>query len=57
MPLLNIGLLALVLSLDVGKDEWLITEILSGTMSMKTVRDTMSEYDLELPKSIEALQC
>ena len=56
MSLLNIGLSSLAVSLDVVEDKWLMTEVLSGAMSMKTVRAAMSEYDLELPKLIEALQ-
>ena len=56
ISLLNIRLLSLELSLDVGKDEWLMRKVLSGEMSTKTVRYAISEYDLELPKLIEALQ-
>ena len=33
-----------------------MTEVILGEMSMKTVRAAISEYDLELPKSIEAFQ-
>ena len=33
-----------------------MTEVLLGSMPMKTVRAAISEYDLELPNSIEALQ-
>ena len=57
MSLLNIGLSSLALSLDIGEDEWLMIEVLSVAMSMKAVRNAISEYDLELPKSIEDLQC
>ena len=56
MLLFNIGLSLLAPSLDVGEDEWLITEVLLGAISMKTVRDSISEYGLELPKSIETLK-
>ena len=33
-----------------------MTKVISGEMSMKTVRAAISEYYLELPKSIEDLQ-
>ena len=56
MSLINIGLSSLALSLDVGKDKWLMKKVLSGAMSMETIRSAISEYYLELPKSIEALQ-
>ena len=56
MSLINIGLLSLALSLDFGNNEWLITEVISGEMSMNTVRSAIGEYDLELPRSIKALQ-
>ena len=49
MLLLNIGLLSLALPLDVCEDKWLITEVISGAMSMKTLRAAISEYDLKLP--------
>ena len=39
-----------------AKNEWLITEVISGEMSMNTVRSAIGEYDLELPKSIKDLQ-
>ena len=42
MLLFNIGLSSLALSLDVGKDEWLMTEVLLEEMSMKTVRAASS---------------
>ena len=54
--LLNIGLSSLVLSLGVGEDEWLMTEVILGAISMKDVRAAISAYDLELPKLIEDLQ-
>ena len=49
---LNIGLSSLALSLGVGKDNWITIEVLSGAISMETVRDEISEYDLELTNSI-----
>ena len=33
-----------------------MTEVISGEMSMNTVRSAIGEYDLELPKSIKDLQ-
>ena len=56
MLLLNIGLLSLALSLDIDKDKWLMTYVLLGATPMKTIRATISEYYLELPKSIDDLQ-
>ena len=56
MLMLNIGLSSLALSLDVGKYEWLMTEFILVAMSINNFRASISEYDLELPKSIKALQ-
>ena len=50
--LLNIGLSSLALSLGVGDNKWLIKEVFLGAMAMNTVRSVISEYYLELPKSI-----
>ena len=54
--LLNIGISALMLSLNVGEDEWLMTEVISGSMQMKAITAAINEYGLELLNSIEALQ-
>ena len=43
------------LALNVVEDEWLITEIISGAMSMKAFRDEINEYDLKISKAIEDL--
>ena len=56
MPLLNIGLSALVIELNILEYKWLMTEVISGAIPMNTVRSEITEYDLEIPKSIEAPQ-
>ena len=55
MLLLNIGLLALALALNVGEDDWILKEGLSGSLSMKDIRAAITENDLNRPKAIEAL--
>ena len=55
MSLINIDLSEMSLALNVGEDEWLITEIISGAMSMKAFRDEINEYDLKISKAIEDL--
>ena len=42
MLLLNIGLSALALSINVGDDEWLITEVLSGAFLMKDIKSAIT---------------
>ena len=56
ISLLIIELSALVLALNVGEYKWLMIEVLSGSIPMKPVKYAITEYYLELPKSIEALQ-
>ena len=34
----------------------LITEVLSGAISIKAARDAITEYDVELPKTIKSLK-
>ena len=43
MSLINIVLSELALALNVGEDEWLVPEILSGAKSIKAVRDEIAE--------------
>ena len=38
------------------KTQRLIIEVLSGAMSMKSIRASITEFDLELQKVIEALK-
>ena len=45
MQLLNIGLSALEIALNVGEDEYLTTEVLSGEIPTKDVRATNNKYD------------
>jgi hypothetical protein len=55
MSLLNIGLSNLALNLDSDTPRFLTDEVLSGCGSMKSVREAIAQYDLEVQAAIEVL--
>ena len=56
MDILNVGLSGLALLIDPNTEEWLLSGVLKGAMSMKALRNSIEKYDTELPLAIEVLE-
>ena len=56
MPILNIGLSALSLTIDPNCEKWLMEDVLNGANSMKSVRKNIADYDSEITSAISALK-
>ena len=52
MDIINIVLSGLALSIYPNTEEWFLSKVLKGAMSMKSVRNSIEQYETELPLEI-----
>eukprot|EP00957_Ditylum_brightwellii_P130798 9977948-Ditylum_brightwellii.AAC.1 len=55
MPVLNLGLTNLALTIDPDTPKWLQEEVLGYCSSMKMIRDSVDAYGKEHPKAVAVL--